>query len=113
MYKHRHSKRLREKLSRNGKNSQRIQALKREAQSGQWETFEDICGRAKDDQKGQLFDVWTKTSLAYVEIFHSLNRSDQFDLVIYEPKKWSEGHKQRRINALSMPKLLKVWADIS
>ena len=112
MYKHRHSKRLREKLRRNGKNSQRIQAIKREAQAGQRDTFEDDFRRARADRKGQLFDVWTKTSLSYIEIFHSLNRSDQFDLIIYEPKKWSEGYKQRRIDALSMPKLVKVWSEL-
>jgi hypothetical protein len=112
-YKSNYTKRLRHKCSLAGKESQRVQAIKRQALSGEWDSFADMVERDKLDRKGRLYDVWTKTNLISIEIYHSRDgRSDQFDVAIHEPKKWSEGLKKRLVKNLSMPKLLRLWSEL-
>lgn len=111
-YNRSYSNRLREKCSRAGKESQRVQSLKRQALSEQgWEPFEDIVARYKRDRKGSHYATWERKGVA-MELRHSLNgRSDQYDVTEIRDSKWGGGCEPtvtRHYN-LSIPKVLKLF----
>lgn len=109
MYNNLYYKKLSKKNSERSKQGWKIRRLRSEALAGEWDTYSEVCGRVTDDRKGKIFDVWRKTSGVQLEISHSMNRSDQYNIIIYEPKKWSSGYKSKKILDLSMPKVLNVW----
>ena len=113
MYKSNYKKRLRANCSRAGRRSQKVQALKREAMASQWEDPYDAIERHKHDRKGNHYDTWTKTNLCSIDIYHSVKgRSDQFDVIIWQPSKYGNGQIKTTKTNLSKPKLLKLWSEL-
>ncbi len=97
-YNRNYAKRLREQRSRAGKESQRIQALKREAQAGQWDSIEDALWRAKQNRRGSVYRHLVACDSSGAEALRMIliharypARSDQFTVMEFKRAHWQDG----------------------
>ena len=98
MYKLSYRKRLSKKMSERAKRGWMVRRLRMEAEPREV-PFEEMVARHKHDRKGTWYATWNREGLT-MELYHSLNRSDQFDVII----------KGKKICNLSLPKALKIFA---
>lgn len=120
-YNHNYLKRLRENRSRAGKESQRVQALKRMVRAGEFENYEDACARAKVDRRGASFRHLVGCDPEGVEVFRlvlryarSPARSDQFEVVEFRRSEWNVDVWRMRVwpKASAMGAILRRFGEL-
>lgn len=98
---------FREKMRKRAIDGWKVRRLRMEANPRD-ETFEEIVERAKIDRKGSCYATLSRDGVT-VKMFHSLNRSDQFDIDLTIEGKWQTTTK--RIVNLSAPKVYAMFRN--
>lgn len=76
-------------------------------------TFEEIVERDKRDRKGKYYATMERDGLK-LTLYHSMNRSDQFDVIAVRPSRWSGAHGISELHDdLSMPKVIKLFSKVA
>lgn len=98
---------FREKMRRRAINGWKVRRLRMEANPRE-ETFEEIVERAKQDRKGAYYATLSREGVT-IKMFHSLNRSDQFDIDLTTQGNFKTLTK--RIINLSAPKVYALFQN--
>lgn len=111
MYKHTHTKRLSKKMSDRATRGWRTRRLIQQANPRPM-TADEAFEKAKQDQKGRYFATWSRDGFR-MTLYHSMSRSDQFDVIIETQSKWNKDTwKVKKMLALSLPKCLNEFRSL-